>query len=265
MVDTALQQLESLIQELDTSPDNAERRRMFKAVGPIIDLHRDALRRILETLRREGRADMIDRLMEDPLLESLLRGYELVELDLTIKVKAALENARPLLQKHGGDVRLLEVREQIAHLELTGSCHGCASSLVTLKNGIEKALYENVPELRGVEVAGLTQPTSKRNLAKWLPLVHWSEIKDGEWLKVKVFDDDVLVFTVDGRPFVFQNRCPAGTRGLEDALFDHLSIACACHGHKFDLRTGGCVDVPSLRLKMYPSAVEDVVVKIAYE
>jgi Fe-S cluster biogenesis protein NfuA len=69
------------------------------------------------------------------------------------KVEAALALIRPALQADGGDVELLDVKEGIVSVRLTGACGGCPMSMVTLKNGIERILKQEVPEVKSV-VAG---------------------------------------------------------------------------------------------------------------
>ena len=69
------------------------------------------------------------------------------------KVEAALARIRPALQADGGDVELLDVKEGIVSVRLTGACGGCPMSMVTLRNGIERILKQEVPEIKSV-VAG---------------------------------------------------------------------------------------------------------------
>jgi Fe-S cluster biogenesis protein NfuA len=67
------------------------------------------------------------------------------------KVEATLERIRPSLQADGGDVELVEVSpDGVVKLKLTGACQGCAMSQMTLKMGIEKALKQDVPEVKEV-------------------------------------------------------------------------------------------------------------------
>lgn len=256
-----LSELDVLMQEFEAAP-NAERQTAFKTLGPLLELHREVLQKIVATLREHGQQQLIGVMSRDPLVDALLRGYGLVELDLSARVEAALETSRPGIRSHGGDVHLVEVRNNVAVLEMTGSCHGCASSLVTLKRGIEKNLYEQVPELRAIEVVGLTGGTMP-DVRKWIPLVHSFELREGEWVKVEGFDEELLVCTLDDRPFVFRNACPAGGGKLEEATYHQLSIECPCHGHKFDLRTGSCSTNPTLHLAVYPAMIDDAVVRIA--
>ncbi|MCL5676406.1 MAG: NifU family protein, partial [Firmicutes bacterium] len=51
----------------------------------------------------------------------------------------------------GGDVELLNVAGGVVFLHLTGACAGCSMSTMTLKMGIERALRQEIPEIRSVE------------------------------------------------------------------------------------------------------------------
>lgn len=66
------------------------------------------------------------------------------------KVKAALEKIRPALQADGGDVELVDVKDGIVKVKLTGACGGCPMATMTLKKGIERVLKEQVPEVKEV-------------------------------------------------------------------------------------------------------------------
>ncbi|MBN2324523.1 MAG: NifU family protein [Spirochaetes bacterium] len=67
------------------------------------------------------------------------------------EVEKALAKIKPSLQADGGDVELVEVTEGgVIKVKLTGSCHGCPMSQITLKMGIEKILKEEVPGVKEV-------------------------------------------------------------------------------------------------------------------
>ena len=66
------------------------------------------------------------------------------------KVEAALEQIRPALLADGGDVQLVDVNEGVVTVELVGACAGCPMATMTLRNGIEKLLKEQVPEIKEV-------------------------------------------------------------------------------------------------------------------
>ena len=60
------------------------------------------------------------------------------------------EMINPAVAGHGGFVELLDVKENIAYLRLGGGCQGCGMVNVTLKQGIEATLKEEIPQLAGV-------------------------------------------------------------------------------------------------------------------
>ncbi|HOD97783.1 MAG TPA: NifU family protein [Syntrophales bacterium] len=67
------------------------------------------------------------------------------------KVQRAIDRIRPNLQADGGDVQLLEVTDDgLVKVRLLGACHGCPMAQMTLKNGIERYLKKEVPEVREV-------------------------------------------------------------------------------------------------------------------
>ncbi len=66
------------------------------------------------------------------------------------KVETALAKIRPALQADGGDVELVDVNEGVVRLKLTGACVGCPMSTITLKQGIERILKEQIPEVKEV-------------------------------------------------------------------------------------------------------------------
>jgi Fe-S cluster biogenesis protein NfuA len=67
------------------------------------------------------------------------------------QVLAAIEKIRPMLQKDGGDVELVDVQNGIVTVRLRGACAGCPMSQMTLKNGIEKLLKREIPEIVAVQ------------------------------------------------------------------------------------------------------------------
>lgn len=67
------------------------------------------------------------------------------------RVEKALEKIRPMLMADGGNVELVEVSEDgVVKLRLTGTCGCCPMSQMTLKNGVEKILKEEVPEIKEI-------------------------------------------------------------------------------------------------------------------
>jgi Fe-S cluster biogenesis protein NfuA len=70
------------------------------------------------------------------------------------KVEAVLKKIRPALQRDGGDVELVEILENgVVRVRLKGACAGCPMSQMTLRNGIERVLKQEIPEVKAVEPA----------------------------------------------------------------------------------------------------------------
>ena len=66
------------------------------------------------------------------------------------KVEAALAEVRPMLLADGGNVELIDVKDGVVKVRLTGACGGCPMATMTLKGGIERVLKERVPEVKDV-------------------------------------------------------------------------------------------------------------------
>jgi Fe-S cluster biogenesis protein NfuA len=66
------------------------------------------------------------------------------------RVEKALDKIRPALRADGGDVELVEVKDDVVKVKLTGACGGCPMSQLTLKMGIERLLKQEIPEIKEV-------------------------------------------------------------------------------------------------------------------
>ncbi len=151
-----LERLDRLLQEVERLPDPAKGRTR-EIVQTVLDLHGAGLERILEHLTAAGdpgRA-VVDTCARDDLVSGLLLLHGLHPLDLETRVRQALESVRPYLRGHGGNVELLGLAGGLVRLRLEGSCDGCPSSAVTMKQTIEEAVYAKAPDVTGIEVLGL--------------------------------------------------------------------------------------------------------------
>ena len=87
----------------------------------------------------EGQGFRIDNpnpLWSDPLSQAIQKVFD--------------DEINPQIASHGGWVSLLEVKEDIAYIQLGGGCQGCGMVDVTLKQGIEVVLKERVPQIREI-------------------------------------------------------------------------------------------------------------------
>jgi Fe-S cluster biogenesis protein NfuA len=151
-----LQRLEALLQQVERWPDPAAQAHLREIVQAVLDLHRAGLERMLERLD----ASVINACAGDEVVAGMLLLHGLHPLDLETRVRRALEEVRPALRGHGGDVELLEVRDGVVRLRLEGNCHGCPSSSATMRQTVEEAIVGKAPDALAVEVEGLVEEVS---------------------------------------------------------------------------------------------------------
>lgn len=68
------------------------------------------------------------------------------------KIEAALNEIRPMLARHLGNVEFVRFEDGVAYVRLLGTCRGCALSQLTLKGGVEGILKMKIPEVEKVEL-----------------------------------------------------------------------------------------------------------------
>jgi Fe-S cluster biogenesis protein NfuA len=153
-----LQRLDGLLSEAEDFADPAAAARTREIVQAVLDLHGTGLERLIGHLVAAGEAgaSILDACAGDDVVSGLLLLHDLHPMDLETRVLRALEQVRPALRSHGGNVELVAVSEGVVHLRLEGNCHGCPSSAATMKMTIEEAIFANAPEVTSIEVQGLT-------------------------------------------------------------------------------------------------------------
>lgn len=150
---TAGDRIEKLLDELQENADARSFGLAEEVLRLVSDLYGAGLVRVLE-LAREHDPGLIEILVSDELVASLLLVHGLHPDSLAQRVDAALEHVRPLLARHEGDVELLGIDDAagVVRLRLLGSCDGCPSSSITLQLAVERAIVEAAPEIVRVEV-----------------------------------------------------------------------------------------------------------------
>jgi Fe-S cluster biogenesis protein NfuA len=118
------------------------------AVQAVVELYGEALARILAGVDP----------VEDELVSHLLLVHDLHPVDVETRIRTALEEVRPYLGSHGGDIEFLQVQDGVARLRLDGTCNGCPSSRVTLQNAVEEVVLKAAPELERIEAEGVPEP-----------------------------------------------------------------------------------------------------------
>src|ERR1700721_187706 len=128
------------------------RERAEQLVREVVELYGAGLARVVATIGDQADAGMLDRLAADDLVASLLLVHGLHPHDVRRRVSDALDQVRPYLGSHGGDVHLLDIVGDTVQLQFAGSCKSCPSSAVTLELAVEDAIRAAAPEVSSIVV-----------------------------------------------------------------------------------------------------------------
>ena len=107
----------------------------------------DEIKHIVISLINDFYADGKEFVIDENIKEEDL---DLSEIESKI-VKILEEKIRPAVAKDGGDIKFREFKDGVVMVELQGSCSGCPSSTMTLKQGVQNLLCHYIPEVKGVE------------------------------------------------------------------------------------------------------------------
>jgi Fe-S cluster biogenesis protein NfuA/nitrite reductase/ring-hydroxylating ferredoxin subunit len=169
--DELLLRVQDLQAKLDSDGDPATRELSDELVSAVVQMYGAGLERIVGSLLEGGDegARLAGELAGDELVAALLLIHDLHPVPLAERVQGALEQVRPYMESHGGDVELLSLQDGVARISLRGSCSDCAASAVTLELAIKQALEDAAPDLEGLEVEGV-KPASPAATGPSLPL-----------------------------------------------------------------------------------------------
>jgi Fe-S cluster biogenesis protein NfuA len=164
--------VQELQEKLDSAGDPATRELAEELVSAVVQMYGAGLERIVDSLLaagEEGRRLAV-ALAEEESVAALLMIHDLHPVPLLERVQGALEQVRPYMESHGGNVELLSLEQGVARISLRGSCSSCAASTVTLELAIKQALEQAAPDLEGLEVEGMTDSATGVPTGPSLPL-----------------------------------------------------------------------------------------------
>ena len=143
--------VESLLDELETVADGPARDTATALVQALLDLYGEGLARIVDRVAERDDGTLAEALGGDELVAPLLMLHGLHPVPLDRRVHEALAEVRPYLESHGGGVELVGIDAGVVRLQLQGSCSGCPSSALTLRHGIEEAIYRAAPDVERID------------------------------------------------------------------------------------------------------------------
>jgi Fe-S cluster biogenesis protein NfuA len=155
------ERVEALLAELRSQAGPQVAATAEELVGCLVELYGAGLARITEILGEdESGPKLMDKLVADPLVESLLLVHDLHPLDTSTRVRRAVEEVLPQLGSHAGNVEYLGLDEAgVLRLRLEQS--GCSAD--TVRDLIEKAVAGAAPEAAGVAIE-MAQPPAEPTL-----------------------------------------------------------------------------------------------------
>jgi Fe-S cluster biogenesis protein NfuA/nitrite reductase/ring-hydroxylating ferredoxin subunit len=275
--------METLLEEIESLEDQNARSKAAEVVQVLLELYGEGLARMMEVVAQgEAGERIFEALADDELVSHLLLLHGLHPLDVETRVVRALEEVRPYLQSHGGNVELLGVEGGVARVRMEGSCDGCPSSAVTLKLAIEEAVLKAAPDLERIEAEGVAESPPKPAMAFVAsPTLRKKEKKRPEedgasWTVVgglpQLFGGGMLLKEISGEPVLFlklgddfyayRHLCPGCGESLEEGSLKGAELTCSGCTHRYDVRRAGrCLDAPQLHLEPIPLLVDEVAVE----
>jgi len=256
--------IDSLLAEIESIPDPAMRENLSEIIQGLLGLYGAGLTRMLEIVEAQGdqpaNPGILQAFMGDDLINHLLLLHDLHPVDIEARVAQALEEVRPYLKSHGGNV-------------------GCPSSTMTLKLAIEEAILKAAPELDRVEAEGAAQPAAQP--VAFLAMSDfrkkpveagrtWTDVPDlppltlGRMHTSTVAGAAVLFIKLEDTLVAYRDLCADCGVALAGSTLRASELCCAGCGHRFDIqRAGRSLETPQLYLQPVPLLVRDGQVQVA--
>jgi len=266
--------IQRLLEQIEALPSPSTRELIHEFMEATLAFYGQGLARILQVVSEsgpEGR-NAYQYLINDKVVRGLLLIHDLHPADLETRLRDALDQVRPYLESHGGNVELISLTGQNARLQLEGTCKSCASSAVTLELAIRHAIEEACPDLAGFDVEGIPREQAtqapvaspaERGKPNWIALENAENLGDGAWMPVRLAGKRLIVCRVDGNLYAYRNHCPACNLPFDSGTLEAGLLRCPL-GHRYDVqRAGRCDDIPTAHLDPFPLLFQEGAVRVA--
>ncbi len=155
------ERVEALLAELSSHAGPQVAATAEELVSCLVELYGAGLAEMVRIVGEDPDAGprLMDALVADPLVESLLLVHDLHPLDTATRIRRAIDRVMPQLGSQAGQVDYLGLDEQgVARLRLERSGHGCQSTSAAVQAAIEASVAEAAPEAAGVDIEVVTAP-----------------------------------------------------------------------------------------------------------
>ncbi len=254
-------EIEEVLGKIKETSD--EVRELVSRLLELIDeFNRVPLIKIVRHLKssEEGKKLLME-MASDPDIYALFLKYNIVKKDIRVEIAKIIELIKPYVRSHGGDVELVDVKDDTVFVRMKGACQGCSQVGVTLTEGILEAIRNRFPQIKKIEqvndgpVEGFL---SIQGVGRWVKAVEVRRLKEGEVLTLNLEGKRVLVVLWDGKVFSYVNSCAHQGMGFDGAEPVQKGVLrCPWHGFEYDITTGECITTNQLQLEPVPLKVEE--------
>ena len=269
--------LEELVEEINrfeaiiSEWDESQRCVVVGLKRSIESLHKEAFKRLIKSLKQESMS-ALRHAVTDEVVYGVLLYHELVKPPkppLLQRVQAAIDEVRPGLKSHNGDVELVAIKlPDTVEVRLIGTCSNCPSSTLTLSQGIEQAIKNYCPEITQVIAvnknpvinnanSSFTSPFSQNTNYSWVKLTTFEQIPESGILAVNFAGYSLILHRQGVNISCYKNSCTHLASPIDEGGVENGIITCPSHGFQYKLDTGECLTVPDVFLQSYPVKIKD--------
>ena len=252
-----IQRYESIVDQWDPQ----QRQVIQQLKGAIEDLHKEALTRLIRSIKQEA-MPALRNAVKDDVVYGLLRYHDLVKApSLQQRLQQALDEVRPGLQGHQGDIELVSIRlPDTVEVRLVGACSHCPASQLTLSEAVETSIKRHCPEIEHVvEVA--YKPVALSDQVQpdqdWSLVTSLAEIPEQGVLDLKLEGHKLLLSRQGESVQCFHNACSHLGVPIDGGDCEAGILTCPYHGFRYELKSGNCLTVPAMPLRSYPVQVRN--------
>ncbi|NER81985.1 MAG: Rieske 2Fe-2S domain-containing protein [Leptolyngbya sp. SIO1D8] len=252
-----IQRYEAIVEQWDTQQQQV----VLQLKQAIEALHKEALTRLIRSVKQEAMGALRNATQDD-LVYGLLRYHDLVKApSLQQRLQQALDDVRPGLQGHQGDIELVSIRlPDTVEVRLVGACSHCPASQLTLSEAVEIAIKRHCPEIEHVvEVAyqPVAQTPEALPASDWRLVTSLAEIPEQGVLDLKLEGHKLLLSRQGETVQCFRNACSHLGVPIDGGECEAGILTCPYHGFQFELSTGNCLTAPAVPLQPYPVQVRN--------
>ncbi|MEH2195323.1 MAG: NifU family protein [Nostoc sp.] len=269
--------LEELVQEINrfeaiiSEWDESQRCVAVGLKRAIEALHKAALTNLIKSLKEES-MPALRHAVADEVVYAVLLYHELVKppkAPLAQRIQTALEEVRPGLKSHNGDVELVAIKPpDTVEVRLIGTCSSCPTSTLTLSEGVEQAIKNHCPEITKVVAvnnsstvnkanSSLISPFSAKITCTWMKVATLDEVPEFSVVAVQLAGTSLILHRQGTTVKCYRNGCAHLGSPLENGKVENGIITCPSHAFQYKLETGECLTAPDISLQSYPVQIKD--------